>query len=381
VRITLLCSDLSSNAMSRTLTLAEILDREFEVDVVGSVFGDGIWPPVRDMPWPITAVPGGRWPAYARSRRRLSDVLTGDVVYALKPLPTSLGVALAARRRGVAPVVVDIEDDELSFRPPATLRRPRSLAGAVLQPNSRARTRRVERRTSAADGLTVATTGLQRVYGGLLVPHVRDTVRLAPVPGARDRGRARLGDPPEPVVLFAGTARPFKGIADLAAAVGRTRNPARLVVAGADAADPYVRSLVRDFPGMQVRPPYDREELVALLSAADVVVVPQRRTPQTERQMPAKLLDAMALARPAVATAVSDIPAILADGRGHVVAPGDVQGLADAIDRVLDDPDAAAEMGRRARRWCVEHASYESAQPALRALMEAARASWAEARR
>lgn len=381
MRITLLCCDLSTNAMSRTQVLAEVLGRDFEVEVVGSAFGDGIWPPVRRAPWRTTAVMGTTWPWYARSLRQLRRVLSGDVIYALKPLPTSLGVALAARRRGVAPVILDVEDDELSFRPPASILRPRSIASALLQPNSRYWTQRVGRGISGVDAVTVATSGLQRRYGGSLIPHVRDTALLAPTSGARDSGRRLLGDPRQRVILFAGTPRPFKGVAELASAVSRTRNATRLVLAGADEAEPFVRTLVRDFPNLHVLPPYERHELVLLLEAADVVVVPQRATPQTEHQLPAKLLDAMAVGRPTVATAVSDIPAILANGRGLVVPPGDIQGLADAIDRVIDHPHIGAEMGQRARRWCVERASYDSAQPVLRALMSAVRARWEEARR
>ena len=381
VKITLLCSDISTNAASRAVTLAEVLQRDFEVRVLGSAFGDGVWQPARATGLQPETVPGMRLPRYARSRRRLLRVLDGDVIYALKPLPTSLGVALAARRRAAAPVVLDVDDDELSFRPRASPRRPRSVAAALAQPNSRLWTRLVERRAGLADGVTVATTGLQRRYGGTLVSHVRDTELLAPRAGERERGRRALGDPETPIVLFAGTPRPFKGIEDLCAAAGRMRNSARLVLAGGDRSDPFVRGLASAHPDLQILPPYERSDLVSLLEAADVVVVPQRASPETEHQLPAKLLDAMALARPTVATARSDIPAILADGRGVVVPPGDVGGLATAIDELLDDPAAAAAMGQRARQWCVEHASYDWARPVLRDLMRRVRATWEEAQR
>src|SRR4029450_688690 len=62
------------------------------------------------------------------------------------------------------------------------------------------------------------------------------------------------------------------------------------------------------------------------LVAADVVAVPQRATIDTVGQVPAKLFDAMALARPVVSTHVSMIPENL-EGCGLVVGPGNVQGL------------------------------------------------------
>lgn len=65
--------------------------------------------------------------------------------------------------------------------------------------------------------------------------------------------------------------------------------------------------------------------------------------------MPAKIFDAMAMGRPIVATAVSDIPDILSEGCGLIVTPGDVYALAEAIAYMLDDPAAAERMGFAAR--------------------------------
>jgi glycosyltransferase involved in cell wall biosynthesis len=107
----------------------------------------------------------------------------------------------------------------------------------------------------------------------------------------------------------------------------------------------------------------------SFLSAADVVVVPQRRTPDTEGQVPAKLFDAMALGRPVVSTRVSMIPEIL-NSCGVVVEPGQVSALAGAIARLIDHPVEAQALGVRARDRCVERYSFEAARRALFPLVE-----------
>jgi glycosyltransferase involved in cell wall biosynthesis len=107
----------------------------------------------------------------------------------------------------------------------------------------------------------------------------------------------------------------------------------------------------------------------SFLSAADVVVVPQRRTPDTEGQVPAKLFDAMALGRPIVSTRVSMIPEILS-GCGVVVEPGQVSALAGAMARLIDHPGEAQALGARARERCVERYSFEAARRALFPLVE-----------
>src|SRR5207244_11528969 len=89
--------------------------------------------------------------------------------------------------------------------------------------------------------------------------------------------------------------------------------------------------------------PFD--DVPRYLVAADVVAVPQRATTDTLGQVPAKLFDAMALARPIVSTTVSMIPEIL-DGCGCLVPPGNVPALAGARRRLLADADEAARAAR-----------------------------------
>ena len=100
-----------------------------------------------------------------------------------------------------------------------------------------------------------------------------------------------------------------------------------------------------------------------------MVAVPQRDTPDTIGQVPAKLFDAMALARPIVSTHVSMIPEIV-DGGGVLVPPGDVRGLTGALTRLLDDPAAAAALGRRGRARCEAHYSFHAARAVLFPLFE-----------
>jgi glycosyltransferase involved in cell wall biosynthesis len=113
--------------------------------------------------------------------------------------------------------------------------------------------------------------------------------------------------------------------------------------------------------------PFD--DIPMLLSAADVVAVPQRKTSDTIGQVPAKLFDAMALGRPVVSTRVSMIPEIL-EGCGLLVEPGDVPALAAAIARLLDAPAEAQALGDRARERCVERYSFQSARRDLFPLVE-----------
>ena len=61
-------------------------------------------------------------------------------------------------------------------------------------------------------------------------------------------------------------------------------------------------------------------------------------------------MEYMESARPIVATRVGGVPDLIDDGvHGLLVDPNDVNGLTDAIRRMLGDREAARSMGERAR--------------------------------
>jgi len=208
----------------------------------------------------------------------------------------------------------------------------------------------------------VASRFLQERFGGVLIPHVRDTDAWRP--GMTDPGelRKRLGVDDRRVVMFLGTAREHKGVDDLAAAVEDLRRPdLALVLVGTDPGSHGGRRLLARHPGLRLVPPIPFAEVPRYMEAADVIAVPQRDSPDTRGQVPAKLFDAMALARPIVSTRVSMIPEIL-EGCGMVVPPGDPAALGAAIARLADDRTLAGELGARARVRCVERYSFTAAR-------------------
>jgi glycosyltransferase involved in cell wall biosynthesis len=82
-------------------------------------------------------------------------------------------------------------------------------------------------------------------------------------------------------------------------------------------------------------------DVAAVLRAAEIVVHPARW-----EGFGLALLEAMLCERPLVATRVSSIPEIVADGEtGIIVEPDDAGALAAAVTRLLDRPDEAARLG------------------------------------
>ncbi len=94
-----------------------------------------------------------------------------------------------------------------------------------------------------------------------------------------------------------------------------------------------------------------REQVVECYAAATVFVQPSRIAADGDRDgIPNVLLEAMAMTLPVVATRVSGIPEVVIDGvNGLLVEPDEPRALADAIERLLVQPRAAAAMGQAGR--------------------------------
>jgi glycosyltransferase involved in cell wall biosynthesis len=370
VKISILAFDLADNATGRAHLLAQLLAPRYTVSVVGPMFGPTLWRPVRDGGIEYRGIPARRYPGFAGDLSALVRLVDGDVILASKPRPTSYGVGLLARARRRRPLVLDIDDWEVGFFYRAGMWGRVGRFLNVGDPNGLPWTWLMERLVRRADALTVSSRFLQTRFGGTLLPHVRDTEAWDPARFDRDASRRALGFSDGKTVMFLGTPRRHKGVDDLVDAVAAlSRADVTLALVGVEPGTRAARAWGAR-PFVRLFPPIAFGEVPRYLVAADVVAVPQRATTETVGQVPAKLFDAMALARPIVATAVSMIPEIL-DGCGVVVSPGDVPALAAGLARLLADSDAARALGLRARERCAAEYSFHAARARLYPLIEA----------
>ncbi len=368
MKISVLAFDLADNATGRADLLARLLAPRWEVEVVGPRFGPELWKPAQGGDVAHRAIPAGKCPGFLRTLPRLVALADGDVLVASKPRPTSYGLGLLARARRRRPLLLDIDDWELGFfyRSGAWGRVARALD--LADPNGLAWTWIMERLVRRADALTVASRFLEARFGGTLITHARDTEAWDPARYDAAWARAALGVGDRRLVMFLGTPHGHKGVDDLVEAVAGLGPGVLLALVGAEAESASARRWAgRPHVRLVGRVPF--ADVPRYLAAADVVAVPQRATTDTLGQVPAKLVDAMALARPIVSTAVSMIPEML-EGCGRVVAPGDVGALAGAIRELLENRAEAAALGVRARQRCHERYSFRAARALLFPLIE-----------
>jgi glycosyltransferase involved in cell wall biosynthesis len=370
MKISVLCFDVSGNAAGRADLLARLLGPLGPVEVIGPRSGPAIWEPVASGPVRYTTIPVRRMPGFIATMADLARRADGDLIYASKTRLASAGVGYLKRVAGRRPLLLDIDDWELGFYLRSGFWGTVGRALNLGNPSGLPWTWLCEHLTALAGGVTVASRFLQQRFAGTLIPHVRDTDTWKPGCSNAEDGRRLLGVGDKRIVMFLGTPRGYKGLDDLAAAVTLLgRADLLLAVVGTSAESAAGRRILGRCPAAALVPWVPFDQVPTLLSAADVVAVPQRETPDTVGQVPAKIFDAMALGRPVVSTRVSMIPEVL-DGCGLIVEPGDVSGLAAAISRLLDDPAEAEALGARARERCVERYSFQAARRDLYPLIE-----------
>lgn len=355
MKITFLCFDLSDNSLGRAALLARALAGHHEVELVGPMKGGAVWFPLRETDLTVKPYPWQRLPRFAGTVRKMLSDIDADLLFACKLRPTSFGVGVLKKRQSGIPLIVDIDDWEVGFYYHSGFWGRVGRFLNLSNPNGLPYTWLMERLVNRADGITVSNRFLQRRFTGTLIPHCRDTRQLDPALHDGLAVRRRLGLVDKKIVMFLGTPRGHKGVEDLLAAALKVQDArAHFVVVGLDDPERFIagrpQALAERLTGVGKVP---GSELADYLAAADIMAIPQRRTSDTVGQMPAKLFDAMAMAKPIVSTRVSDIPEAL-DDTGYLVEPGHVDELARAIDHVLGHPDEAAAKGRRARARCVE---------------------------
>lgn len=334
-----------------------MLESQFEVEVVGPLFGEKIWPPCDTDEFlykPFECAPV--FPDFFKSIKKIGALITGDIIYAAKPCFTSFGIGTLAKIKKKSPLILDIDDWELGWYLPYRVRKMASLSvKTIFDVNGYLNTYFLEKMIFLADGITTASKFLQKRFGGIYIPHARDTEFLDPYKYDGKKIRKELGLKGEKIIMFLGSPKPHKGIENLISAMKYLeRKDVKLLIIGASDGYPLKYHSARDMdPFVIMRGMIPFRRIPEYLACSDVVVIPQKKIPSNRAQVPAKLFDAMAMAKPIISTKISDMPEILRDC-GFIVEPDAPRDLMDKIDFILRNPREAEEVGRKARERCIE---------------------------
>ncbi|MDJ0706690.1 MAG: glycosyltransferase family 4 protein [Leptolyngbyaceae cyanobacterium MO_188.B28] len=369
-KISIIASDLSKSGAGRwggavrPFLLAQALTKlGHPVEILG--FSRDQFPQTASFDFPVKVLPGGNYPKFFRAAQQLLSRIEGDIIYAYKLKPSSFGIALLDKLRTRRPLLLDIDDWELSwhggdrwrYRPslPQLARDLLGRDGVLRDPDFPLYLAWMEKWVPRADCTTLHTQFLQKRFGGVYVPNGKDTALFDPSQYDPVESRHRYNLTDYRVLMFPGAPRPYKGLEDVLTALDQLNQPdLKLVIVGGSPYDDYDDRLMRKWGRWIIQlPKLPYSVMPDVIAAAHIIVVPQQNVPAAQAQFPLKLTDGMAMAKPILATRVGDIPEILGE-TGFLVDPSAPDQLATEIQRIFQNLDEANARGLDARKRCIK---------------------------
>lgn len=140
-----------------------------------------------------------------------------------------------------------------------------------------------------------------------------------------------------------------------------TLQQVRYVILGGGELELELKKLIEDLrlsDIVEMRGEVDWSDVVAELYSSDLFMLPGIRASNGAEEAQGKvLLEAQAVGLPVISTVVGGIPETVAAGAGILVRPKDPRAIAEAMERLLDEPESWKGMGRKGR----EHVESEYA--------------------
>jgi len=198
------------------------------------------------------------------------------------------------------------------------------------------------------------------------IPNAVDT-RLFSPEGARDfYSRLVLSDQAFPIIVNIANINRYKGQDVLIKAIRLVKdkiNEVNLVLMGIDSPGSpysrYLRDLIDELDlstNVFILGNVDHSQIPAVLRSSDVAVISS-----WNEVCPFILLESLSAAKVTISTAVGGIPDIINNGlNGFLVKPGDPKEFADAILKLIGNPDLRCSMEKEARKTALENYSFET---------------------
>lgn len=381
VKISIIASDLSSSGVGRwggavrPFLLSQALKKiGCDVEILGFVDTTS---PINISQTEVSIIPihidytKKYYPGFLISAKELLEKISGDIIYAYKLKPSSLGLALIKKIQTSCPVFLDIDDWELSWHGGDNWKyRPniKQLArdilkpeGALRQPDHPFYLKCVQSLVSKSDQVTLHNQFLKERFGGTYLPNGKDTTLFDPNKYVPEKSRVKYGLSNYRILMFPGAPRPYKGVEDVLIALENlNQSDLRLVIVGGSPYDNYDQQLIKKWGDWIIKiPKHPPDIMPEIVAAAHIIVVPQRNHLATQAQFPLKLLDGMAMAKPIIATKVGDLPKIIGD-TGYLVEPSSPEQIAAKTKLIFNDLIAANFKGIKARERCVKYYSIDA---------------------
>jgi glycosyltransferase involved in cell wall biosynthesis len=214
----------------------------------------------------------------------------------------------------------------------------------------------------ASDAIVVVSEGFRDHIAARGIPESKihtirngvDVDRFQVADEQDSRWRAKLGAREDLLVLYIGAHGISQGLSTVVeAAALLTDQPIHVALVGEGADKPRVLERIRGLglENMTTHPGVARDEVQAVLSAADICLVPLRDVPLFTTFIPSKIFELLAVGKVIVGSVAGESAGILREGGALVVAPEDPVALADSLRALANDPGRRQHMSEMGRSY------------------------------
>lgn len=360
--------ELSHNAAGRVLTLADLYQHGgYEVAIIGCVISKNkhkprpIWQPMQlsgirhahfDIQDTTDLVP------------KAYDFVCQhpfDVIHLSKPRLPNIVLGRLYQLIWGAKVIMDVDDEEMGFAKNGQQIKPTIKSWKHIRSDYW-----LQQGVALAnrfDDTTVSNVSLQQRYGGHIIPHVRDASKFVPSLALTEQMRKRYDIPLTAwVVLFFGTPKPHKGLLQTAQALGRlNRSDVIFLIIGDFIDAKFKKELTAVQPvNFRFLPNQPYKDIMRYVAMGDVCVIMQDTTSLiSEHQLPAKLIDALAMGLTAITSRTPALQPLIDSG---AVKVSNEDTLDSVLSTIFNQPKTSNSFGRT---YFLSHLSTQALAPLL----------------
>lgn len=374
--ITILSWDICRNHFSKAYNIAEALSEDYKVQLLGfRFFENDIFEPYKNeqSSFETTYIDACNFPDFDKIFKDAISQIKGDVIYAVKPRLSSLGLGLYANYYLKKPLILEFNDLETVVSNPQkhnidedfSLKTINLNNKDLLIPYSVIWSKIMERFACKLPLTTTHNKNLNKYFGGrsFYIRNLKDEKFYNPNIYSRDKIRTELGFSSEDrIILFGGMLRKHKGIYQLVELLKKLEDKRYKILFVSSRITPDQKKFEQQYGHMvKILPAHGRNEMSKINYASDLVILwLDQKIPASNYQMPFKLTDAIAMNVPVIVNDVSDLGDLGRDGYLRVVEYGNFNLLIDTINDIFSNKEKTKSMTQNARSLYLRQFSYQS---------------------
>ncbi len=298
--------ELSHNAAGRAITLAELYHYAgFDnVEMIGCIINSNnkqirkVWEPLLSHHIPVKFFSINKNDVDAVLPKAMEFVVQNpyDIVHLSKPRITNIVIGLLYKLIWGSTVIIDIDDEELAFgakkESPNSKEISKNIRDAFW-------TKKAIELIEYFDLTSVSNPALQKKYGGLTIPHVRNENIFFPSENRKNRARKKFNIPIDKIVIiFFGTPKRHKGIIETAEILAELNDDRIVYTIVGDFQDKDLKLELESIANVNIYflPNQSFDKASDIVAMGDICILLQDKNSEISKyQLPAKLVDALGM--------------------------------------------------------------------------------------